>query len=53
MTLASKILTMLILGALFVLVIHNPKAASQEMQTGGNVLDNTLSIEAGGAWKQH
>lgn len=53
MTLVGKILTLLILGALFVLVIHNPGAASQEMQTGGSVLDNTLSIEAGGAWTPH
>lgn len=52
MTTASKIVTLLIFGALFVLVIKNPSDFSQDATSGGGVLDNTLNIEAGGAYKQ-
>ena len=49
MTTAAKIVTLLIMGALFVLVIKNPGGFSQDAQVGGNILDNTLQIESGGS----
>lgn len=49
MSTVSKILTLLIMGALLVLLVHNPGGSSQLMSTGGGVLDNTLAIEAGGS----
>ena len=43
----SKILTILILGALVVLVITHPSGFAADSLSGGSVLDNTLRIESG------
>jgi hypothetical protein len=43
----SKILTLLIMGALLVLIITHPAGFAQDATTGGSVLDNTLSLETG------
>lgn len=47
MTTAAKIITLLIFGALLVLIIKNPGGFSQDAGTGGGILDNTLLIESG------
>lgn len=47
MTTVAKIITLLIFGALLVLIIKNPGGFSQAASTSGSVLDNTLLIEAG------
>lgn len=47
MSTASKIITLLIMGALLVLVITHPAGFAQDATTGGSVLDNTLSLESG------
>lgn len=47
MTMVGKILTLLIMGALLVLVITHPAGFAQDATTGGTVLDNTLSLETG------
>lgn len=43
----SKILTLLIMGALLVLVITHPAGFAADAVAGGSVLDNTLSLETG------
>lgn len=47
MSTVSKIITLLIMGALLVLLVKNPTGSASLMQTGGGVLDNTLSLETG------
>jgi hypothetical protein len=53
MTMVSKIITLLIMGALFVLVIKNPAGFTADATTGGAVLDNTLTLESGGGSPNH
>lgn len=43
----SKIITLLIMGALFVLVITHPAGFAADATAGGSVLDNTLALESG------
>lgn len=47
MSTASKIITLLIMGALFVLVITHPAGFAADATAGGSVLDNTLALESG------
>lgn len=47
MTTVGKVLTLLIMGALLVLIITHPAGFAQDATTGGSVLDKTLSIESG------
>jgi hypothetical protein len=47
MSTVSKVLTLLIMGALLVLVITHPAGFAADAVSGGSVLDNTLSLETG------
>lgn len=47
MTGVAKIVTLLIFGAIVVLIVSHPAGAAGDMVAGGSVLDNTLSIESG------
>jgi hypothetical protein len=47
MSTTSKVLTLLILGALAVLVITHPAGFAADALSGGKVLDSTLAIESG------
>lgn len=43
----SKIITLLIMGAIGVLIISHPAGFSGDAVAGGSVLDNTLALESG------
>lgn len=47
MTMVGKTLTLLILGAIIVLIITHPAGFATDATAGGSVLDNTLSLETG------
>lgn len=47
MTNLAKILTLLILGALGVLIVTHPAGFAGASVAGGSVLDKTLAIESG------
>ena len=47
MSTISKILTLLIMGALFVLVITHPAGFAGDATAAGGVLNNTLALESG------
>lgn len=47
MTGVAKIITLLIFGAIAVLVVTHPAGAAGDAVAGGSVLDNTLAIESG------
>ena len=47
MTGIAKIVSLLIFGAIIVLIVSHPAGAAGDMVAGGSVLDNTLSIESG------
>jgi hypothetical protein len=47
MSSVSKIITLLIMGALVVLVITHPAGFAGDATAGGSVLDNTLALESG------
>jgi hypothetical protein len=47
MTGTAKIISLLIFGALAVLVVTHPAGAAGDAVAGGSVLDNTLAIESG------
>lgn len=49
MSTVSKIITLLILGAIGVLIITHPGGFATDATAGGSVLDNTLSLETGGS----
>jgi hypothetical protein len=47
MTHASKILTLLIMGALFVLIITHPAGFAADSMAAGSVVNQTLLTESG------
>jgi hypothetical protein len=44
---AGKIITLLIFGAILLMGVTHAAGASALFMSGGNVLDNTLGVEAG------
>ena len=47
MTTAGKLLTLLIFGAIFLMVVTHAAGFSAATMAGGSVLDSTLAIESG------
>ena len=47
MTQFGKWLTLLVIGAIIVLLVTHPAGAAGDMAVGGSVLTNVLNIEAG------
>ena len=47
MTGVGKFLTLLVIGALVVLVVTHPAGAAGNMAVGGSVLTNVLNVESG------
>lgn len=43
----SRILTLLVIGAIIVLVVTHPAGFATDALAGGNVLNNTLALESG------
>jgi hypothetical protein len=43
----GKFLTLLVVGAIIVLLVTHPAGAAGDMAVGGSVLTNVLNIEAG------
>jgi hypothetical protein len=43
----QKIITLLVLGAIAVLIITHPAGFASDAVAGGSVLDNTLALESG------
>lgn len=47
MTGFGKFLTLLVIGAILVLIVTHPAGAAGDMAIGGSVLTNVLNIESG------
>lgn len=47
MSTGAKIITLLIMGALFLAVLTHPAGFASGAIAGGSVLDNTLALESG------